>query len=41
MSISLGGSKKGVAYWMTGSLVAWSVLLAVLAQPVVVHPYPR
>ncbi|ARK30418.1 small multi-drug export protein [Halalkalibacter krulwichiae] len=31
MSITLGGTKKGVAYWMTISLVAWCIGLAILA----------
>lgn len=32
MSLSLGGSKKMVAYWLTASLIFWCILAAILAH---------
>ncbi len=32
MALSLGGTKRAVAYWLTGSLVLWCVSVAILAH---------
>lgn len=32
MSLTLGGTKKKTAYWMTASIVIWSLLFAVLVH---------
>ncbi|WP_332693041.1 small multi-drug export protein [Halalkalibacter lacteus] len=32
MALSLGGTKRAVAYWLTGSLAFWCVLFAVLTH---------
>ncbi|WP_218838245.1 small multi-drug export protein [Bacillus sp. FJAT-45350] len=32
MSLSFGGTKKSVTYWVNGSVIGWCILLAVLAH---------